>query len=212
MKKAFTMLELVFVIVVVGILSFMAASRFERNTLQEAADQVVGHIRYTQHLAMINDKFISTDATWYKTRWQIIFSTSATYTNGKISYSIFSDMAGSHTGQADISEIAKNPLDNSKLLSGGYAGTFYTSDSRATKEMNIGNKYGIDTYSLSGGCANSRISFDYLGRPITGDSSTSTAAYITSRIIKTQCRVTLQSGTNAIVIAIEPETGFTHIL
>ncbi len=55
--RAFTMLELIFVIVVVGILSFMAASSFQRNTVQEATDQLLSHIRYTQHLAMMDDKF-----------------------------------------------------------------------------------------------------------------------------------------------------------
>ena len=62
MKKAFTMLELVFVIVIVGILSYFVSSSFQRNPLREAADQVVSHIRYTQHLAMIDDKFDPNDA------------------------------------------------------------------------------------------------------------------------------------------------------
>ena len=57
MKKAFTMLELVLVIVIVGILSFALVNGWERNTLREAADQLVNHIRYTQHLAMQEDKF-----------------------------------------------------------------------------------------------------------------------------------------------------------
>ncbi len=73
MKKAFTMLELVFVIVIVGILSFIAASSFQRNTLREAADQVVSHIRYTQHLAMTDDKFDPNEAQWFMRRWTLRF-------------------------------------------------------------------------------------------------------------------------------------------
>ena len=66
MKKAFTMVELVFVIILVGILSFFISERLQRNTLQEAADQVISHIRYTQHLAMMDEKFTSTESDWYK--------------------------------------------------------------------------------------------------------------------------------------------------
>ncbi len=214
MKKAFTMLELIFVIVIVGILSFVAASSFQRDTLREAADQLVSHIRYTQHLAMMDDKFNPSDLKWFRHRWQIVFGSSA-YTGNKTAYTIFSDSAASVTGQADISEMAKNPLDNTKLLSGGYSGTLYTTDSRATKEMNIGEKYGIVSYTLTGGCANARISFDYLGRPFDGNLANTTSwvtSYQSDKMIQSTCRITLSNDTSSIVIAIEPETGYTHIL
>lgn len=68
--RAFTMLELVFVIVVVGILSFIAASSFQRNTVQ-ATDQLLSHIRYTQHLAMTDDKFNAGIANWYRNQWHL---------------------------------------------------------------------------------------------------------------------------------------------
>ena len=68
LRQAFTMLELVFVIVVVGILSYFVASSFQRNTVVEAADQITSHIRYTQHLAMSDSKFDTTDATCYRER------------------------------------------------------------------------------------------------------------------------------------------------
>ena len=65
MKKAFTMLELVFVIVIIGILAVVAMPSFQRDTLQEAGNQIISHIRYTQHLAMMDDKFNPADATWF---------------------------------------------------------------------------------------------------------------------------------------------------
>ena len=61
MKKAFTMLELVFVLVVIGILAAVMIPNMQSTALREAAIQVVSHIRYTQHLAMIDDKFDTTD-------------------------------------------------------------------------------------------------------------------------------------------------------
>lgn len=214
MKKAFTMLELVFVIVVVGILSFMAASRFERNTLYEAADQLVGHIRYTQHLAMVNDKFDPTDATWYRERWQIVFNSDANTYNFD-AYTIFSDGNKNANPNLTLNEVAINPLDSKKYLTGGYTGIILSDGVGATQEMNLGKTYGITSVTLSSSCqfsGSKRISFDYLGRPLRGGPSGFTAAYQNNRRIVQQCQISLSNGTDTLVIAIEPETGYTHIL
>jgi len=221
MKKAFTMLELVFVIVIIGILSFMAASSFQRNTLREAADQLVSHIRYTQHLAMMDDKFDPNDSTWYKSRWQLIFGKSSTgtkHTNDQYAYTIFSDTFGSKTGQPDftsisITEIAHDPLDSNKVLSGGYSGTIHYANEHANIKLNLGESYGVTLVTMSGGCSYARIAFDYLGRPIRGDSSTMTGAYTapTQRLILNDCNIILSNSDNNITITVKPETGYAYI-
>jgi len=74
MRKAFTMLELVFVIVVIGILSMAIIPRVQTNPVREAAIALVSDIRYAQHLSLVDDKFEVTNTTsWYKNRWQIVF-------------------------------------------------------------------------------------------------------------------------------------------
>ncbi len=74
MKKAFTMIELVFVIVVIGILAAVIIPNTRTNPLYEAATQLVSHIRYAQHLGMVDDKFDSGNANWHRNRWQIRFN------------------------------------------------------------------------------------------------------------------------------------------
>lgn len=86
MKKAFTMLELVFVIVVIGILAAAIIPSTRTNPVAEAAIKLISNIRYTQHLAMVDDKFDATDDTWVKKRWQIVFSGT-----GNKEFSIVSD-------------------------------------------------------------------------------------------------------------------------
>ncbi|MEN8147885.1 MAG: type II secretion system protein [Campylobacterota bacterium] len=70
-KSAFTLLELIIVIVVAGILAAIMIPRLERDNLREAANQVVRHIQYTQHLAMMNDVYDDGDPNWYQNRWSI---------------------------------------------------------------------------------------------------------------------------------------------
>ena len=224
MKKAFTMMELVFVIVVIGILAAVVMPRTGSNRLNEAAIQVVSHIRYTQHLAVVDNKFNAGDAQWYKDRWQIFFANTVGSGN-TWSYMIFSDSLGASTGTPDVNEHAVNPLDSSKFLTGGYsAGNIAHDDSRATKELNIGKKYGITGVDFSANCkvntTRLRISFDYLGRPLYDGPHLLDEAYrdgTTSRLIQydgggNPCIITMTSSEGSIEIAIEPETGYAHIL
>ena len=64
--KAFTMLELVFVIVVLGILAALALPRMDRDLRQEAKDNILSAIRYTQHLALMDNKTNPLDANWQR--------------------------------------------------------------------------------------------------------------------------------------------------
>ena len=77
-KRAFTMIELIFVIVVVGILAAIMIPKLNRNASREAANQILTHIRYTQHLAMQDDKyenFVSDNPVrWYRMRWGVAFN------------------------------------------------------------------------------------------------------------------------------------------
>jgi prepilin-type N-terminal cleavage/methylation domain-containing protein len=76
-KSAFTMLELVFVIVVVGILAAVMLPRFERDNAGEAAYQVARHIRLAQQRAMVDDTFGQTG--YPNNSYNIVFGTT-TYT------------------------------------------------------------------------------------------------------------------------------------
>lgn len=218
-RKAFSMIEFVFVIVVVGILAAVMLPRFERETLLEAATQLASHIRYTQHLAMVDDRYDPNDQFWYKTRWQLVFGRSSSgskNSNGQFAYTIFSDNMGTRTGQPDFTdidttEIARDPLNNNKVLSGGYSGTIDTDNEHANKKMNLGETYGITNVTMGGGCTYARLSFDHLGRPMKGDSSTLTSAYQSNRLVTSACNINLTNEQGTISIIVLPETGYTYI-
>jgi len=180
MKNAFTMLELIFVIVVVGILAAVIIPNTKSSPEREAAIQLVSHIRYTQHLAMVDDKFDASDASWYKNRWQIVF-------NGN-QYSIVSD---------NNTRFALNPINRDENLS----------------NIDLDEKYST-SIALSGGC-NGQISFDHLGRPLNGDLNTYTSSYTitaTGQLMTATCVITLTNGAENVIINVEPETGYAHII
>ena len=76
-KKAFTMLELVVVIVVVGILALAALPRLDRDQLGSAVDDIMAAVRRTQLLAMQDNTFDPTDPNWNTKRWRIRVSSNS---------------------------------------------------------------------------------------------------------------------------------------
>jgi len=236
---AFAMLELVFVIAVIGIISALALPRFNRDNLQEAADQLVSHIRYTQHLAIQDDKFNPSDDEWFLGRWRIRIYKNLSFTNTKCpketfdniwTYTIFADSAG-YSGNPNLTEIARNPLDSNQLLSGGYNNTLCVDNAdndesdQSMASMRLQTAYGIKDIDFGGGCRSNitYINFDYLGRPM--NSMVSSAPYELAsagwhKLLTQQCTITLCTVDDCtiagldekITIAIEPETGYAHVL
>jgi len=229
MKKSFTMLELIFVIVIIGILVSVIIPNTKTNSLQEAATQVLSHIRYTQHLAMIDDRYNQDNDEWYQERWRIRFKNDLTYThptevyNNIWSYIIFSD-ANSHDGNPHLSEMAKNPQNPNQYLSGGYNDTLHLKDAKAMKQLQLGLSYGIKDIKFSGGCRSNikYIYFDYLGRPFNSMNTKKPYEKASSgwhKLLTDDCKISLcknscigQSSNDEVIININKETGYSCIL
>ena len=210
------LIELIFIIAIVGILAVTLVPNTKTNSLEEAGIQLLSDIRYTQHLAMVDDKFKENDKNWYKGRWQIVFSHSK-YTDHKLAYTIFSDQP-TYGGDATEKEIAKNPANPNQIMTGGYGNAasinYMKAGFKGMKKLNLGNSYGIISLHFSSSCTpGTRISFDYMGRPLHGDSSSMKTPYTaaTDRLVKKNCNITLSDGTYNLVITIRPETGYASI-
>lgn len=177
MKKAFTLIELVFVMIVLGILTFTLWPKKEPTQALEAARQIVAHIRYTQHLALNDDKFATHTDTggtssiakdWYKRMWRITFSNTAAVSgckSGGWRYAVYQNIAGdlSDGGQPNgAAEAARNPA-NGKALSACYSGL----SQNTSDELNLQQTYKITNIDFSDFATDSRIQgiiFDELGR------------------------------------------------
>jgi type II secretory pathway pseudopilin PulG len=203
MKRfAFSMLELVFVIVVIGILAATAIPSLSRHPLQEAAEQIATHIRYTQHLAMMNDVYDPSVAVWYYARPQISFRSC---NNGGNYYYVGSDM-DLNTGHIAESESAKDPLSGKNLY---WLNTQCTPASYPNREQKLllQETYGISSVTSSCG---STISFDNFGRPYSSFSTTNPYG----GQLTTPCRIVLthsNSSEGTATLSIEPITGYVSI-
>ena len=189
--RAFTMIELIFIIVVVGILAAVAIPRVERNGLIEAADQLASHIRYTQQLAMNDNKFNANDNNWHRKGWRIEFDGTR--------YFIYSDIDASGTPQAN--EYAVDPMNPVKLLTSSGVGTDATNQN---KKLNLANTYSITNIALEDGCdGESHIMFDFKGRPMADNENLYGGLYTAT------CTITLtnEAGQTA-TIYVQPETGY----
>lgn len=206
MKRfAFTMLEFVFVIIVIGILAVLALPNFNRHPLQEAAEQVAKHIRYTQHLAMVDDKFDPTDDTWWQKRWQIHFEDAA---GGEKIYVIYNNLDGDTN--EDDNETARDPLSG-KLMRGVDIDTT-SNPGKYTGELMISKTYGITNVSFSNDChpssaTSSRLGFDHLGRPYF---HTANAAPYDDLLVN-DCIITLTHPDGTASITVQPETGYVSV-
>lgn len=213
-QAAFTMLELVFVIVVLGILAAMALPRLDRDIRQEAADNILSSIRYTRLMALTDNKTDPRTNTypngdWQKSLWAMRFTVSTSNPDGTY-YTIATD--ANRNGSIDKNESAIDPANGKYFFntSGGFANMA----SDESPNVFIGHKYGINNITFGGGCSssNKHVAFDYFGRLHNGIGS-ATNDYAT---YQTQdCNLTFSSTNDdaflPFSIIIEKQTGHAYI-
>lgn len=222
MKKAFTMIELIFIIVVVGILAAVAIPQINRNSLVEAADQVVSHIRYTQQLAMNDDKFDPNDPNWFKKLWRIQFSYSNAAGAAKgWTYNVYFDKtaSGNPNGSGDFtnSDFAEDPQNPNKFLTAGFQNQpINRVKEKLNPKLNLTKTYDIKEVKFTncGDGKNRTVVFDSYGRPMgqvagTAEGSGSTTLY--DKMFVDPCVIRLMNNAGEYAdITVQPETGYVN--
>jgi type II secretory pathway pseudopilin PulG len=200
------MIELVFVIVVLGILASLAMGRMDRDLKQEASETILSHIRLTQQLALRNNKHRSdNDNNWQRAYWQIEFDCTSS-----CRYVVGSDI--DLNTSIGMLESAIDSTDGKYLWNNG------GSDTDMSTKVLLEKEFGIDTIISSAGCTGSdSIGFDYLGRPYV---SVDTASNDFGTVISNDCNLTFTMSTDEdndgnddeFIITIQSETGHSFIV
>lgn len=190
-QNAFTLIEIIIVIVVSGILAITILPRLERDPLREAVNQITRHINFTQHMAMVDDVYNASQPLWYKAMWRISFRSKNCYV---VSSNIDLDT------NYDREESVMDPLTKTLL----YSNVKCEQEETDSSTMFLTEEYNIDQIIFTSACGNNRfIAFDNFGRP--HKTLISANDYLTQK-----CEITLLAGSRKGVITILPETGYVQ--
>ena len=148
-RFAFTMIELVMVIVLLGILASLAIPRLDRDLSQETADRVLSDIRYTQHLALTDDKHQYKEPKWQKAFWRIGFE-SCSGSSGFYEY-IGSDIG--YEGAIGDDEAATDPINGKKMIWDSTTDCSNGGDSNTSENIFLTKKYGVSGITWGGSCS-----------------------------------------------------------
>jgi len=210
-KYAFTMIELVFVIVVLGIIAAVAIPKVDRDRTQEAADSILADIRYAQHMAMVDfrQQSIGTNATqWQRSFWQIKIESCGNDTGFFVSIGADKDYGGDiNTGEAAIDPSNGKPMFWRNTVDCAPGDDL----SSASENIFITKKFGVTAINVTGTGCSQHIGFDHLGRPHSGFSSSTSPDY--STYLKNSCTFTFTvKDSDNFSIIVQPETGYAQIV
>lgn len=190
MRKAFSMIELIFIIVILGIMAAVAVWYLPRTELQQASEYLINNLKYTKTLAQLDDRYytMSDDTTnntqtttqiqhWKLGMWQLQFHNTNKGTSASNSYTVYADQAKGGTtnnfdgipNDGDI--IARDPMTKNCLSGYSLSNLKSTCTDNFAKEVKLEETYQttIDTiqsddcpYTASSGFS---ILFDNVGTP-----------------------------------------------
>ena len=206
MKKAFSLIELVIVIVVIGILASLSIPRLKDDNRAKAMNHILTMIRYTQNLALHDSKQLRDNPKWQRRFWRFEVkncSINNPYTKGPI-FVIGSD--------EDMNKSISKKESAVDPVTGKYLYTICTQQSNnlnVSPNVYLGKNFGIKKLDFNGSCAQ-YIGFDKFGRIYSHYKNTNTPDY--SGYLTSDCNITVEfQNDKPFKIIIKKETGFAYI-
>ena len=203
MKKSFSLLELVIVILLLSILYTVFIPKSKISKIDEATNRLILYLKQIRYQAMIDNKYDENSSLWYKSRWTMKFFRCRKDQEG-IYYVIYSDK--NKTGHPSIEDTLKDPLTNKNIYSSNYC----LEKNENSKYVLLSKYYGIKDINIS--CNNTssigQISFSSNGKLYSKLSNNENEA--NEYEIVNKCYLELISVDNEIrTIELEPKT--SHI-
>ena len=204
MKKAFSLLELIFVITILVLIGFFFNIKTKDNNIDNAANRLVLYLKQTRYQSLIENQKDSEETLWHKKRWTLKFFRCRKNAGG-IYYAIYSDR--NKAGHPNLDEALIDPLTKRRIYSSNKCETTSLTSKYVllTKEFNI-----VDiNMSCNSTTSLGQISFGNDGRVYSKLSAYDDEEY--EYEIANKCEIELKSDKNITrTIIIEPKTGYIY--
>jgi type II secretory pathway pseudopilin PulG len=221
-KFAFSIIELIFVILVLGILASLVMGRMDRDLRQEASETILSHIRLAQQLALNDNKHRKdNNKCWQRAYWRFEYGKCRNTTNpddGTAEYYYRVGSALTLDSSFNKKEAAINPTDGKYLYTINSCKDLKKDESPI---ILISKEFGINRIRKYGGCAKvQHIAFDHLGRPHHQIASYGVSDF--SKIMTKDCKLKFEMSSDvnndgeinsddSFIVIVKAETGYAYI-
>lgn len=202
MKKSFSLLEIIFVISILGFLYTFFIPKNKINKINDATNKLTLYLKQTRFQAMTDNQYSATDSYWHKKRWTFKFFRCRQGVGG-IYYTIYSDK--NKSGHPSASDSLSDSLTNKKIYNNNHC----KYNEKYSKYVLLTKEFDIQSINIS--CNNTdslgQLSFGSDGKIYTKLSSIKNDFY--EYELKEECKIVLiDTNEQERVINIEPNTGF----
>jgi len=205
-RLAFSMIELVMVIVVIGILASVSIPNMDKDIRQGAIDTILSDVRLAQQNALSDDKHDVNSTKWQRGYWHFAYYKC----NNDFVYRVASDI--NLDSKITNNESAINSKDGKYL----FADCDNLNSADNSPKVNLTQQHGIGSITTTGACKASHIiAFDNLGR-LYSDISSDKVDY--SNLVKNnsdKCKMTFSfqdDDLNPFTLEVEPIVGHIKIV
>jgi len=201
-KKSFSIIELVFIITIIAIISLGFIPKNLKSNLNQAANKIIIHLKNTRYQAMIDNKFNNEDVFWFRERWTLKFQKCQKSVGG-LYYVVYTDT--NHGGHINKSETLKDPLTQKWL----YSNYDCEASSNESKDILLTKEYGVTKVIITCNRTSTigQLSFGFDGQVYTKSGTKSDETY--EYALKETCNIILyDKSNNNVTIQIHPNTGF----
>lgn len=221
MKKAFTLIEVIFIIVVVGILSTIAISRFNSKDLLRGAEMVARDIEYVKHLAVIDDNRVPNDMLQTHNNnnnfWAITFigiggdpkMSIFKYTNPSVNYGTVQTAVVDYLDKEKFLTLTVRNGKDDNIIDGSVIKTSPRVWLKKTYSINKIDTSDCNAEDYTGRHSINTLFFNEEGIPYIANSSGGTFWYFQK--LKEICTLKIKAGSDTKCIDIYPETGYVKV-
>ena len=205
-KKSFSLIEIIFSITLIALISSQILHKNTFSNLQLAANKIIIHLKLTRYTAMLDNKYKTNDSLWFRERWTMKFQNCSKKVGG-IYYVIYSDK--NHGGGINKTETLKDLLTDKYL----YSNYDCKASANESKYILLTKEYGVTNIDIScnSTSTNGQITFDHNGVAYSRISTKSDEK--DKYKIKSRCYIKLfDIDNNSQTIVIEGNTGYIHKL